>query len=355
MAHGNSIQKALETAPVASRPTGALASTDQQRAIAEVQAAMMIARANPRDPVRAIELIEQDCTRVGLAQAALYEYKRGGAAVVGPSIRLAECIAQRWGNIQFGIRELERNGKDSTVQAYAWDMENNVRREVTFSVPHVKDTKRGAIHLESTRDIYEMTANMGSRRVRACILGVIPGDVVESAVTQVERTLAEKAKVTPERIKKMLSIFAEYGVTQAMVEKRIQRRIDAITPALLLNLGKIANSLRDDMSSPADWFEVEKDKPSQNAEDTTAKLREKVKVRTTVGTESKDGADQGSSSKDDLLSEIDVLFESCGEKALNVACANAGTTRKGLNKNLSTDALIAIRNELRDGNEETAL
>jgi hypothetical protein len=37
-------------APVAVRPSvGAVANTDAQRAIAEVQAAMMIARANPRD------------------------------------------------------------------------------------------------------------------------------------------------------------------------------------------------------------------------------------------------------------------------------------------------------------------
>jgi hypothetical protein len=41
-----------------------------------------------------------------------------------------------------------------------------------------------------------------------------------------------------------------------MIEKRIQRRLDAMTPALMVQLGKVYNSLKDGMSTIADWFEV---------------------------------------------------------------------------------------------------
>lgn len=245
----------------AEAPT-ALAGSDQQRAIAEVQAAMLIARMNPRDPIRAIEFIKQDCTRESLAKQALYSYARGGSDVSGPSIRLAECIAQRWGNMQFGIRELEQRQGESVVQAYAWDVESNTRREMTFTVPHVRETRdkrtrqRVSVELTDSRDVYELTANMGARRLRACILGVIPGDVTEAAVEQVEETLRTKEKVTPERVAKMVEVFAGYGVTREQIEKRVQRRLDAITPALMVQLRKIANSLRDGMSGPADWFET---------------------------------------------------------------------------------------------------
>ena len=51
------------------RANGGLVSVEQQRAIAEVQARMIIARANPRDPIRAVELILNDCTRPTLAMA----------------------------------------------------------------------------------------------------------------------------------------------------------------------------------------------------------------------------------------------------------------------------------------------
>lgn len=242
--------------PSGAAPLSAQAHTDQQRAVAEVQAAMMIARANPRDPISAVDRILNACTRPTLAEKALYSYSRGGSDITGPSIRLAEAVAQQWGNIQFGIRELDQRGDMSTVQAYAWDVETNTRREVVFQVPLIRHTKKGSYRLEDPRDIYEMVANQGSRRVRACILGVIPGDVIEAAVSQCEATLHAKADTSPEAIQKMLAAFAEYGVTKEQIEARIQRRIEAIQPAQLVSLKKIYVSLRDGMSGASDWFDM---------------------------------------------------------------------------------------------------
>ena len=45
--------------------------------------------------------------------------------------------------------------------------------------------------------------------------------------------------------------------TPAQIEKRIQRRLDTITAAQLVQLRKIFNSMKDGMSTPADWFEAE--------------------------------------------------------------------------------------------------
>src|SRR5690606_5467319 len=93
---------------IAKRENAALVETASQREIAEVQAAMAIAKRFPRDPIAAMDRILQACTRPTLAEGALYSYSRGGSEVSGPSIRLAEVAAQSWGNIQFGIRELEQ-------------------------------------------------------------------------------------------------------------------------------------------------------------------------------------------------------------------------------------------------------
>jgi hypothetical protein len=196
------------------------------------------------------------CSRQTLAESALYSYARGGTSITGPSIRLAEAMAQNWCNLQFGIRELEQREGVSTMEAFAWDMETNVKQVKIFQVAHKRYTRKGSYALEDPRDIYEMVANQGARRLRACILGVIPGDVVEAAVEQCNVTLKTKAAVTPERIQSLVEKFAEFGVTKAQIEKRIQRRIDAITPALMVSLGKIYNSLKDGMSAPVDWFEA---------------------------------------------------------------------------------------------------
>lgn len=274
-------------AQVAARPSGnAVAQSDQQRSIAEVQAAMMIARMNPRDPIQAMDRILNACTRQGLAESAVYQYSRGGTDISGPSIRLAETMAQSWGNLNYGIRELEQRNGESTVQAYCWDVETNTRREVTFQVPHVRHTRQGKRKLEDPRDIYEMVANNGARRLRACILSVIPGDVTEAAVRQCETTMKAKADTSAEGMKKMLEAFKEFKVTKEQIEKRIQRHIDAIQPAQVVSLKKIYASLRDGMSVAADWFEFEQQaetkEPASRTDSVKDKLKDKKKSESTV-------------------------------------------------------------------------
>jgi hypothetical protein len=240
-------------------PQNAIANAESDRAIQEVQAAMVIAKKFPRNSMEAMERITNACTRPSLAAGALYSYPRGGQEITGPSIRLAEAMAQEWGNIQFGIRELSSSNGSSTVEAFAWDMETNTRQVKVFQVGHTRYSRnKGNVQLTDPRDIYEMVANQGARRLRACILGVIPGDVTETAVRQCEVTQASTIEVTPESIKAMLDYFANsFGVSKELVEKRIGKRADAINAPQMLNLKKIVQSLKDGMSKPSDWFDIE--------------------------------------------------------------------------------------------------
>lgn len=233
----------------------ATARVEEQRAIAEVQGALVVARANPRDEMAAMDRILIACQRVGLAEKAQYQYARGGQDITGASIRLAEAVAQNWGNIQFGIRELDQVDGVSTVQAYAWDVQTNTRREVTFQVKHERHTKKGTTRLTDPRDVYENVANLGARRVRACILAVIPGDVVEAAERECEKTLKAKADVSEAGIAKLVASFAEIGVTRKQLEARIQRRLEAIQPAHVIALRRVFMSIRDEMSTVADHFQ----------------------------------------------------------------------------------------------------
>ena len=258
---------------------GALVQVEEQRAIAEAQGAMTIAKRFPRDTVESLDRILNACTRPKLAEAATYDYSRGGTSITGPTIRLAEVLAQNWQNMAFGIRELDQRNGESTVEAFAWDMETNVKQVKSFQVAHKRYTKRGSYALEDPRDIYEMVANQGARRMRACILGIIPGDIVEAAVEACEKTLKSKAEVTPERIESTQKKFAEFGVTKVQLEARIQRHLDAMTPGQMVSLGKIYNSLKDGMSVPGDWFEVAIQPAQSDTEPATKSdaLKEKIK------------------------------------------------------------------------------
>ena len=246
--------------------TSAAAQMMVSRQAQEVQAAMVVAKRFPRDEVLAMDRILKACQRVSLAQAAVYEYPRGGETVTGPSIRLAEALAQNWGNVDFGVIELEQRPGESQVMAYAWDLETNTRQSKVFTVPHIRQTKSGSYPLKDPRDIYEMVANQGARRMRACILGVIPGDVVDAALAQCDTTLKASNKLPlEERITKMCEAFQnDFQIAVDALEKYIGRKAQAFSETDVIRLGKVYRSLKDGVIG-SDYF-MEKLKSEPTAE-----------------------------------------------------------------------------------------
>lgn len=246
------------------------AVVEASRAAQEVQAAVLMARKFPRDQVQAADRILQACQRYSLAEHAVYSYPRGGQQISGPSIRLAEAMAREWGNMQYGIVEQERRGDESAMLAYAWDLETNVMSRMEFKVKHYRDSNRGGKQtLTEERDIYEAVANNGARRLRACILKLLPGDVTDAAVRQCDETIRAQVKDLPTAIAQMLEAFASLGVTKEQIEKRLRHRIDATNSAEIVAMRRIFTSIQDGMGSPADYFEldqVEEQRPLTTAE-----------------------------------------------------------------------------------------
>ena len=226
----------------------------------EVQAAMVIAKKFPRDEYESIEKIKRTCQRATLAEQAIYSYPRGGQNVCGPSIRLAEALAQNWGNIDYGIIELEQKDGKSEMMAYAWDLETNTRVTKIFSVEHKRDTKKGSYQLTDSRDIYEATANFGARRMRACILGVIPGDVVDMAVCECKETQKKGYGELPsqEKINKIEKIFKnDFGVTKKQLEEYTGRNLGDFGADECTDLWGVYNALKNGQAKVEDYFRKE--------------------------------------------------------------------------------------------------
>lgn len=222
--------------------TQAMATTRQAQ---EVQAAMVVAKRFPRSQEESMTRILNSCTRKTLAENAMYSYPRGGQEVTGPSIRLAECLAQNWGNIDFGYIELEQKNGESQVMAYAWDLETNTRQSKVFSVPHRRETKSGSYPLTDSRDIYELVANQAARRVRSCILAIIPGDVVEAAVKQCELTLVGGQVPLEKRIQDMVDKYAELEISSEQLSGFIGKNVEAFSAQDIVRLAKIYRSIKD--------------------------------------------------------------------------------------------------------------
>lgn len=231
---------------------------ESSRAVAEAQGKLLIAKRFPRDEVAAYNRVAQACQRKGIAEKAFYSYNRGGSTVSGPTIRFAEELARCWGNIDYGIKELSQDDGKSEMQAYAWDLETNAQSVQNFTNPHIREVKGQAKVLTSQRDIYEINANMGARRLRSRILAILPTDLVDMAIAECRKTIAgNNDEPLIDRVKKMVVAFGKIGVTQEQIEKRLKRKIDTMTADDFVDYTGIYNAIKNGESKIADWFEAE--------------------------------------------------------------------------------------------------
>lgn len=172
---------------------GQATAVEQSRAVAEVQAAIFAAYQLPRNEQTARAKMLDSCKVKALADRAFYRVPRGGQHATGASVHLARELARCWRNTHYGVNEMVRDDGygQSELQAWAWDLESNIRVSATFIVPHKRDRKKGEDpqKLSQMADIYENNANNGARRVRECIFAVLPPWFVEEAKEAATKTL----------------------------------------------------------------------------------------------------------------------------------------------------------------------
>lgn len=198
---------------------------EQARAVAEVQAAVVVAQNVPRDRAAAEAEMRDSCSRPGLAERAFYSVPNRGN---GPTVHLARELARIWGNVQYGVHELRRDDENgiSEVQAFAWDVQTNVRSTRTFQVPHQRMKGRNRQPLTDLGDVYLNNQNVGARAVRECIFTVLPPWFTEEAQAICHRTLQGGANTTPlaDQIAAMVKAFRDLGVDEAAIEKRLGKK-----------------------------------------------------------------------------------------------------------------------------------
>lgn len=231
----------------------------ESKQLSEIKGKMYLARQFPRDEEQALARVLNECQRKELAEQAQYEFPRGDSVVRGPSIRLVEVLARHWGNLTFGVSDIEVKEGETLVKAYAWDLETNVSDEKTFTARHERSTKSKVYKLKDSRDIYEAVSNLAARRKRACILAVLPGWYVDAAVEACDRTLAASiegsGKSIEEVAEQMVGAFAEYGVTPAHIEAKIGKEIGKLNKGDVVKLRRLYSSIADGFIKPQDAFD----------------------------------------------------------------------------------------------------
>lgn len=216
---------------------------EQERAIAEAQGQLTLAKRFPRDLTGSHAELMSACKSKAFAEVAFYSVPNRGS---GPSIRLAEEIARVYGNFQYGHRELSREEGKSEIEVFAWDMEKNNRSIRQITVMHVMDTKTGPRALKDQADIDNKIANVASKQVRGRILALMPKWLVQDAVVECRKTLAGNNSESIEtRIRRMVQAFGGLGVTVKVIETWLGKPTAELTGDELVDLTGMYNAVKE--------------------------------------------------------------------------------------------------------------
>lgn len=259
--------------------TGAIA-IEQERAIAEAQGQLILAKRFPRSITGSMSEFLDTCKSPEFAATAFYTVPNRGS---GPSIRFAEEAARCYGNFQYGHRELSRTEGKSEVEVYAWDMQNNNYSKRQITVMHFVDTKYGPKPCRDQADIDNLIANKASKQMRGRILALLPKHLVAAGQEACKRTLLAVKEGQPiekslaERLQMMLQAFTKrFGVSQAHLEKYLKHPLDHTTLDELADLQGIFAALKDGNAQVGEYFSMGDDQASEGA-DTAATIAKQAK------------------------------------------------------------------------------
>ncbi|WP_407316676.1 hypothetical protein UQW22_09990 [Isoptericola halotolerans] len=242
------------TLPQPSTPASQATVVEQSRAVAEVQAAVVVARANPRDIDRAVADMRDTCSRMAVAERAFWQVPNRGT---GLSVHLLRELARIWGNIDYGVRELRRDvdAGESEMSAWAWDQQTNTRSTRSFIQPHARMKAKRREALTDLHDIYLSNQNTGARAVRECISTVLPDWFISEAQTVCHRTLEHgEGKSAEVRAREAVAAFEKIGVTRAQLEEYTERKVAKWEPETLANVARVYSSITQDGIPAADFF-----------------------------------------------------------------------------------------------------
>lgn len=216
---------------------------EQERAIAEAQGQLILAKRFPRSMAQARADFIEACKSPEFAAKAFYAVPNRGS---GPSIRFAEEAARCYGNFQYGHRELSRSEGKSEVEVFAWDMEKNNHSRRQITVLHIRDTSNGPKKLTDQTDIDNRVANVASKQMRGRILALLPKDLVEAGQSACKLTIAGgNDKPVSARVADMTQAFSRFGVNASQLAAYVGHSLDNVTVDELADLLGVYNAIKE--------------------------------------------------------------------------------------------------------------
>jgi len=206
--------------------------------VAEIESQIATAKRYPRDikkfkeKLMAMANLDQET-----AEGCYYALPRGGKAIDGPSIRLAEIALSCYGNCAAQADVLEEDDRFIYAMGQCRDLENNnavrmkVRRRITY-----KNGKK------FNDDMIAVTANAACAiALRNAIFKIVPGAYLKPVFDKCKKTAVGQVKSLANRRAEVIKRVMQFGVVEERILGVLNRKsIDEVTfddVAILIGLG----------------------------------------------------------------------------------------------------------------------
>ena len=275
--HGNGDLTASAVAMSASE-SAAIAMATQQKAIVEARYKMALARPRDLDLVR--QKMLKDASRPSFATVAIY-HKPVGNGIEGPSIRFVESAIRNMTNILTETSTVSEDDERRVIRVAVSDLETNTyfSQDVTVTktverrkLPQgekpirVRANSNGQpiyiLHATDDEILNKQNALI-SKAVRTLGLRLIPGDLVDEALWEIKKTMAQQDRQDPDAAKhRIIDAFAQLGVSVEALKEFVGHELSALTPNEIQLLRTTYTSIKDGETS---WKAVMDDKAEKEA------------------------------------------------------------------------------------------
>jgi len=252
----------------------------------DIQAAVISAKHFPRNEVAASLAVSKSFARPLLAEAARYQFPRGGKTISGPSVDCARELARLWGNIRYGLRVVSLTDESVHIRGFAVDLETNSQSEYEDQFKRLvqrkgRDGETRWVEPDE-RDLRELIGRRGAILIRNAILSLLPPDLIESALATADKTLrgvasGELKSSREDVIKHLVGRFDNLGVSVAMLEGYLGHALADANADEVTELKGIGKSLADGVTKREDHFELQAIAEGAKDGNALARIKERLK------------------------------------------------------------------------------
>ncbi|MBQ0054282.1 MAG: hypothetical protein KBS89_07500 [Bacteroidales bacterium] len=243
----------------------------------EIDIQISTAKKYPRDITLSVSRIAALATvNEEVAEECFYSLRRQGksgeSVINGPSVRLAEIVAQNWGNLRAQAQIISNDGKFIVARGICHDLETNYA--VSVEVQRRICDKYGKPFSD---DMQVVTSNAAAAiAYRNAVFKVVPMSLLSGAVEQIKEKANGETENLPEVRQKMLKYYAGIGVTEPMILSFLGiGTVDEIDSKMVSELRGIKNAIKEHDTTPEEQFinpyrEKEKQKTANRQQAATA-------------------------------------------------------------------------------------